>query len=52
MMNNISDVTSDKVQVMQVPGGVELRVQYEVKIGLVANMSLLLEFDTSSSHPK
>ncbi len=51
MVNNITVVGAQDVQVQKLPsGGNVLSVKYNVKIGLVGNVSLLLEFDTSSAH--
>ncbi len=51
MVNNITVVGAQDIQVQKLPsGGNVLSVKYNVKIGLVANASLLLEFDTSSAH--
>jgi hypothetical protein len=49
MINNITVVNSSDIQIQKAPGGLVLSVHYNVKIGLVGNASLLLEFDTSSA---
>ena len=51
-INNINTMTSNDVVIAAVPGGVVLSVKYKVKIELVGNISLLLEFDTTSARPK
>ena len=53
MMNNITTVTFDQINIDKPPtGGLVLSVKYNVKISLFGNVSLLLEFDTSSAHPR
>ncbi len=52
MMNNITVVTGQDILVDKTPAGWVLEAKYNVKIGLVGNASLLLEFDTSSAHPR
>jgi len=53
MMNNINVVGPEDVVIQKLPAGsLVLSVKYTVKIGLVGNASLLLEFDTSSSRPR
>ncbi len=52
MVNNITVVSSNDVQIQKAPTGLILSLKYNVKIGLFGNMSLLLEFDTSSAHPR
>ena len=49
MMNNIHVVSSNDIEVTKDAGGLSLSVSYSVKIPLVSNASLLLEFNTSSS---
>jgi len=49
MVNNITVVNQDDLQIQKTPIGLKLSVKYNVKIGLAGNASLLLEFDTSSS---
>ncbi len=49
MMNNVTVVNSSDLQIQKTPGGLVLSVSYNVKIGLVGNASLLLEFATSSA---
>ncbi|HMC12896.1 MAG TPA: DUF4845 domain-containing protein [Gallionellaceae bacterium] len=49
MMNNITVVNSNDIVIQKTPNGMVLSVNYNVKIGLVGNASLLLEFETSSS---
>ncbi len=51
MVNNITVVNSSEVAIQKTPAGMILSVSYKVKIGLVGNASLLLEFETSSSRP-
>lgn len=51
LVNNITIVNAQDIQIQKMPGGGPvLSVKYNVKIGLVANASLLLEFDNSSAH--
>ncbi len=53
MVNNITVVGAQDIQIQKLPsGGNMLTVKYNVKIGLVGNASLLLEFDTSSAHQR
>ena len=49
MMNNIHVVSSNDIEVSKDAGGLSLSVSYTVKIPLVSNASLLLEFNPSSS---
>jgi Domain of unknown function (DUF4845) len=49
LINNITVVNSSDIVVEQAPSGMVLSVNYQVKIGLIGNASLLLEFETSSS---
>lgn len=49
LINNITVISPEDIVVSRVPAGIVLSVKYNVKIGLVGNASLLLEFDTSSS---
>ena len=48
-INNITVVNSNDIVIQKTPSGMVLSVSYSVKIGLVGNASLLLEFETSSS---
>ncbi len=50
MVNNITVVDAQDIQIQKMNGNWVLSVKYNVKIGLVANASLLLEFNTSSAH--
>jgi len=52
MMNNITVVSSDDIIIQKIPTGLVLSANYKVKIGLVGNASLLLEFETSSSRAR
>ncbi len=52
MINNISVINADDIVIQKTPVGMVLSVKYNVKIGLVGNASLLLEFDTSSSRAR
>lgn len=49
MMNNIKTVSASDVEIGKEGGSLSLSVSYTVKIPLVSNASLLLEFNTSSS---
>ena len=49
MMNNINVVSANDIEVSKDAGGLSLSISYSVKIPLVSNASLLLEFDTSNS---
>ena len=49
MMNNISLVTAEDIDIVNNSGGLSLSVSYSVKIPLVGNASLVLEFNPSSS---
>jgi hypothetical protein len=50
MMNNITEVSGQDIEIQKLPtGGMVLNLKYKVKIALVGNASLLLEFDSSSS---
>lgn len=51
MMNNITVVTGADINVDKA-AGIVLSVKYSVKIGLVGNASLVLDFDSSSAHPR
>lgn len=51
-VNNISSVNSSMIEVTPVPGGMVLHVKYDVKVSLFANISLLMEFNTSSARPR
>ena len=48
-MNNIHVVSSNDIEITKDASGLSLSVSYSVKIPLVSNASLLLEFNTSSS---
>lgn len=52
MVNNITVVGPDDLQIQKMPAGIVLSVKYNVKIELVGNISLLLEFETSSARPR
>ena len=53
MINNITVVNSQDLQIAKLPNGnLYLSVKYQVKIGLIGNASLLLDFDTHSTAPK
>ncbi len=52
MINNVTAVSGNDVQITKAGSGLVLSVKYDVKIELVGNASLLLEFDTSSAHPR
>lgn len=49
MMNNITVVNAQDLNIRKTPNGqLVVGVKYNVKIGLVGNVSLLLEFDDTS----
>ena len=48
MMNNINVVTANDIEIVKDARGLSLSISYQVKIPLVANASLLLEFNPSS----
>ncbi len=53
LMNNINVISENDIQINKPPaGGLLLSVKYNVKIELVGNASLLLEFNSSSSRPR
>lgn len=52
LMNNINVINSQDINIVRVPGGVVLSVKYNVKIELVGNVSLLLEFNSTSAKIK
>ncbi len=52
MINNITVVNAQDLQVQKVNGNWVLGVSYNVKISLVGNASLLLEFNNSSAHQR
>ena len=49
MMNNINVVTANDIEIVKDARGLSLSISYQVKIPLVGNASLLLEFNPSSS---
>jgi len=49
MMNNIKAVNPADVEISKEGGRLSLSVSYAVKIPLIANATLLLEFNTSNS---
>ncbi len=48
-MNNITVVSPDDLNIVKAPGGWVLSVTYQVKVPLVGNVSLLFDFETSST---
>ena len=48
MMNNINVVTANDIEIVKDARGLSLSIRYQVKIPLVGNASLLLEFNPSS----
>ncbi len=48
MMNNINVVTANDIEIVKDARGLSLNISYQVKIPLVGNASLLLEFNPSS----
>lgn len=47
MMNNINVVTANDIEIVKDARGLSLSISYQVKIPLVGNASLLLEFNPS-----
>jgi uncharacterized protein DUF4845 len=52
LINNITEITPEDIIISKMPTGLVLSVSYKVKIALVGNASLLLEFNTSSSRTR
>jgi hypothetical protein len=48
-VNNISDITGEDIEITKSSGKLSLSASYSVKIPLVANATLVLEFNPSSS---
>jgi hypothetical protein len=48
MMNNINVITANDIEIVKDARGLSLSISYQVKIPLVGNASLLLEFNPSS----
>jgi hypothetical protein len=48
MMNNINVVTANDIEIVKDARGLSLSISYQVKIPLIGNASLLLEFNPSS----
>ncbi|MBI4807781.1 MAG: DUF4845 domain-containing protein [Nitrosomonadales bacterium] len=48
-INYITDITAEDIEIVQDGGQLSLSTNYSVKIPLVANITLLLEFNPSSS---
>lgn len=48
MMNNINVVAANDIEIVKDTRGLSLSISYQVKIPLVGNASLLLEFNPSS----
>ncbi len=49
MMNNISVVTAENIDIVKNSGGLSLSINYSMKIPLAGNASLLIEFNPSST---
>lgn len=49
MMNNINVINTSDIEIAKGASGLELNAHYSVKIPLVGNASLLLEFNPSSA---
>ncbi len=49
MMNNISVVTAEDIDIVKNSGGLSLSASYSMKIPLAGNASLLIEFNPSST---
>ncbi|MEO6421859.1 MAG: DUF4845 domain-containing protein [Candidatus Nitrotoga sp.] len=48
MMNNINVVTANDIEIVKDAHNLSLNISYQVKIALIGNASLLLEFNPSS----
>jgi hypothetical protein len=48
-INYITDITSDDIEISKGDGQLSLSANYSVKIPLIGNITLLLEFNPSSS---
>lgn len=51
-MNNIKAVTPEEMVIRKGPNGLALSFTYQVKVPLVANASLLFDFNPSSTTPR
>ena len=51
-VNNVTAVNPETINIAKTPTGWVLSAKYDVKIGLAGNMSLLLEFNPSSSRAR
>ncbi len=49
VMNNVTAVTKDDINVAKGPGGLVLSASYQVKVPLIGNASLVFDFDTTSA---
>ncbi len=49
MMNNISVVTAEDIDIVKNSGGLSLSISYSVKVPVAGNASLLMEFNPSST---
>lgn len=49
VMNNVTSVNKDDINVAKGPGGLVLSVSYQVKVPLIGNASLVFDFDTTSA---
>lgn len=49
MMNNISIVNENDIDIVKDSSGLKLSASYQVKVPLVANISLVFEFNPTSS---
>ena len=49
MIDNVSVLAADDIEIAKGASGISLSASYQVKIPLVANISLLLDFTSSSS---
>ncbi len=52
LVNNITVISGADLVVDRANGPLVLSVKYSVKIGLVGNASLVLDFDSSSARPR
>jgi hypothetical protein len=48
-VNYITDITADDIEILKGDGQLTLSASYQVKIPLVANITLVLDFNPSSS---
>lgn len=52
LVNNITVISGADLEINKTGAGLVLSVKYNVKIGLAGNISLLMEFDSSSTRAR